>query len=38
MDWAVEHGVLRQYTAWAVAVGEIDRWRHAVSDAAHRNG
>ncbi|CAN5594546.1 hypothetical protein BH10ACT1_BH10ACT1_41890 [soil metagenome] len=31
VDWAVEHGVLRQYTAWAVAVGEIDRWGRAVA-------
>lgn len=31
VDWAVQHGVLRQYTAWAVAVGEIDRWERAVA-------
>lgn len=34
VDWAVEHGVLREYTAWAVAVGEIDRWRNAVAASA----
>jgi hypothetical protein len=27
---AAARGVLREYTAWAVAVGEIDRWKHAV--------
>lgn len=31
VDWAVQHGVLREYTAWAVAVGEIDRWNNALS-------
>lgn len=30
VDWAVQHGLLRQYTAWAVAVGEIDHWNQAV--------
>lgn len=30
VDWAVQNGLLRQYTAWAVAVGEIDHWNHAV--------
>ena len=29
-DWAAEHGILREYTAWAVAVGEIDRWARSV--------
>ena len=28
---AAKRGVLREYTAWAVAVGEIDRWARAVS-------
>jgi uncharacterized membrane protein len=28
---AAERGVLREYTAWAVALGEIDRWTRAVS-------
>jgi hypothetical protein len=27
---AAKRGVLREYTAWAVALGEIDRWAHAV--------
>jgi hypothetical protein len=31
---AAKRGVLREYTAWAVAVGEIDRWQHAVSAAS----
>jgi hypothetical protein len=28
---AAKRGVLREYTAWAVAVGEIDRWQRAVA-------
>ena len=32
---AAQRGVLREYTAWAVAVGEIDRWRHAVIVVDH---
>ena len=28
---AAKRGVLREYTAWAVALGEIDRWSRAVS-------
>jgi hypothetical protein len=31
---AAKRGVLREYTAWAVAVGEIDRWQRAVSSAS----
>jgi hypothetical protein len=27
---AAKRGVLREYTAWAVAVGEIDRWASAI--------
>jgi uncharacterized membrane protein len=27
---AADLGVLREYTAWAVAVGELDRWNRAV--------
>jgi hypothetical protein len=30
VDWATQNGHLREYTAWAVAVGEIDRWQAAV--------
>ncbi|HEX5946113.1 MAG TPA: DUF2207 domain-containing protein [Acidimicrobiales bacterium] len=29
-DEAAKRGVLREYTAWALAVGEIDRWSRAV--------
>ena len=28
---AARRGYLRQYTAWAVAVGELDRWSRAVA-------
>jgi hypothetical protein len=28
---AAKRGVLREYTAWAVALGEIDRWERAVA-------
>lgn len=30
---AAARGVLREYTAWAVAVGEVDRWARAVASA-----
>jgi hypothetical protein len=30
---AAKRGVLREYTAWAIAVGEIDRWSRAVSQS-----
>jgi hypothetical protein len=30
-DEAAKRGFLREYTAWAVAVGEIDRWSRAVA-------
>jgi hypothetical protein len=28
---AAKRGMLREYTAWAVAIGEIDRWERAVA-------
>ena len=28
---AAKRGYLREYTAWAVAVGELDRWSRAVA-------
>jgi hypothetical protein len=28
---AAKRGVLREYTAWALAVGEIDRWKGAIA-------
>jgi hypothetical protein len=31
---AARRGVLREYTAWAIALGEIDRWSNAVRMAA----
>lgn len=31
---AAERGLLRQYTAWAVALGELDHWKGAVEAAA----
>ena len=31
---AAKRGVLREYTAWAVALGEIDRWERAVKASA----
>ena len=31
---AAEMGLLRQYTAWAVALGELDHWRSSVEAAA----
>jgi hypothetical protein len=30
---AAQRGVLREYTAWAVAVGEVDHWSRAVAAA-----
>jgi uncharacterized membrane protein len=30
-DEAAKRGVLREYTAWALAVGEIDRWSRAIN-------
>jgi hypothetical protein len=30
---AAKRGVLREYTAWAVALGEVDRWRRAVESS-----
>jgi predicted membrane protein DUF2207 len=32
-DEAAKRGVLREYTAWAVAVGEIDRWSRVVASS-----
>jgi hypothetical protein len=33
-DQAAARGVLREYTAWAVAVGEVDRWTRAMASAS----
>ena len=35
VEEAARRGVLREYTAWAVAVGEVDRWRHAMEAATN---
>jgi hypothetical protein len=34
VEEAAKRGVLREYTAWAVAVGEIDRWSRAMAASA----
>lgn len=33
VDEAAKRGELRDYTAWAVALGEVDRWSKAVKEA-----
>ncbi len=33
-DWAAEHGILREYTSWAIALGEIEHWSRAVDASA----
>jgi predicted membrane protein DUF2207 len=33
VERAADMGLLRQYTAWAVALGEVDRWERAVAAA-----
>lgn len=37
VEWAWENGVVREYSAWAVALGAADAWRRAVesSNIAH---
>lgn len=39
-EWAAENGVVTQYAAWAIALGEIDQWTKAVksSSAFARSG
>jgi hypothetical protein len=32
-EQAAQRGVLREYTAWAVAIGELDRWKKAVESS-----
>lgn len=34
VDWAWKHGLLREYSAWAVALGAADAWGRAVSASA----
>jgi uncharacterized membrane protein YgcG len=33
VQWAWEHGLLRQYSAWAVALGAADAWRKAMESS-----
>ena len=33
VDWAWQHGVLREYSAWAVALGAADAWGRALADS-----
>ena len=37
VEYAAERGLLRQYTAWAVALNETDAWTDAVEAAAAAN-
>jgi uncharacterized membrane protein YgcG len=30
VDWAWEHGLLREYSAWAVALGAAEAWSNAI--------
>jgi uncharacterized membrane protein len=34
VDWAWQHGLLRDYSAWAVALGAADAWGRAVASSA----
>lgn len=33
VEWAWQHGLLREYSAWAVALGEADAWSKALERA-----
>ena len=33
VDWAWQQGILREYTAWAVALGAADAWGDALADS-----
>ena len=33
VDWAWQHGVLREYSAWAVALGAADAWGRALASS-----
>ena len=33
VEWAWTHGLLREYSAWAVALGEADAWSRALERA-----
>lgn len=34
VDWAWEHGLLREYSAWAVALGAASAWNRAIASSA----
>jgi len=34
VEWAWQHGLLREYSAWAVALGAADAWGRAVANSA----
>ncbi|MBI4934621.1 MAG: DUF2207 domain-containing protein [Actinobacteria bacterium] len=34
VDWAWKHGLLREYSAWAVALGAADAWGRAIAKSA----
>ena len=34
VEWAWQHGLLREYTAWAVALGAADAWGRAMAASA----
>lgn len=34
VEWAWENGLLREYSAWAVALGEVDAWNGAMAASA----
>jgi uncharacterized membrane protein YgcG len=34
VDWAWKHGLLREYSAWAVALGAADAWGRAIASSA----
>ena len=33
VEWAWKHGLLREYSAWAVALGTADTWQRALSNS-----
>lgn len=34
VDWAWQHGLLREYSAWAVALGEASAWQQAMRSSS----
>jgi hypothetical protein len=33
VEWAWKHDLIREYSGWAVALGEADAWQHALENA-----